>query len=147
MTIKKLLPGFIRKKLRELKTKRDFQLDLKRIDLIRESSIEDLKKIEYLEKLIPKLGLNKEVLIEQPEIVKENGGGLLIWQYPNQFSKYLSLLQKQEISSYLEIGCRWGGTFILTNEYLKKFGKIKKSLAIDIIDSPVQEYCLKNNIL
>ena len=73
MTIKKLLPGFIRKKLRELKTKRDFQLDLKRIDLIRESSIEDLKKIEYLEKLIPKLGLNKEVLIEQPEIVKQNG--------------------------------------------------------------------------
>ena len=55
------------------------------------------------------------------------------------------MLQKQEISSYLEIGCRWGGTFILTNEYLKKFGKIKKSLAIDIIDSPVQKYCLKNN--
>ncbi len=145
MTIKKLLPGFIRKKLRELKTKQDFQLDLGRIELIKESSIEDLKRIEYLEKLIPKLGLNKEVLIEQPEIVKQNGGGLLIWQYPNQFSRYLSFLQKQEISSYLEIGCRWGGTFILTNEYLKKFGKIKKSLAIDIIDSPVQKYCLKNN--
>ena len=104
MNIKRLLPGFIRKKLRELKTKRDFQLDLKRVELIRDSSIEDLKKIEYLEKLIPKLGLNKEVLIEQPEIVKENGGGLLIWQYPNQFSKNLSLLQKQEISSYIEIG-------------------------------------------
>ena len=47
--------------------------------------------IDREQKLIPKLGLNKEVLIEQPEIVKENGGGLLIWQYPNQFSKYLSL--------------------------------------------------------
>ena len=40
--------------------------------------------------------MNREVLIEQPEITKKNGGGLLIWQYPNQFSKYLSLLQKQE---------------------------------------------------
>ena len=53
MTIKKLLPGFIRKKLRELKTKQDFQLDLNRIELIKKSSIEDLKRIEYLEKLIP----------------------------------------------------------------------------------------------
>ena len=39
MDIKKLLPGFIRKRLRELKTKRDFQLDLKRVELIRDSSI------------------------------------------------------------------------------------------------------------
>tara|TARA_E500000178_G_scaffold309075_1_gene323121 strand:+ start:628 stop:1386 length:759 start_codon:yes stop_codon:yes gene_type:complete len=144
MNIQKFLPGFIRKKLRELQIKSDFQLDIEKVKLITDSGIEDLKKVDYLEKLIPKLGLNKEVLNEQPKIVKENGGGLLIWQYPNQFSKYLALLQKQKINSYLEIGCRWGGTFILTNEYLKRFGDIKKSLAIDIIDSPVQKYCLRN---
>lgn len=62
--------------------------------------------MNILESLIIKLGFNREILIEQPQIVKDNGGGLLIWQYPNQFSKYLCLLEKQQISSYIEIGCR-----------------------------------------
>ena len=47
MNIIRLLPGFIRKNLRELKTKRDFQLDLKRVELIRGSSIEDLKEVRF----------------------------------------------------------------------------------------------------
>ena len=119
-------------------------MDLLRIRLIKESKIEDLKKKDYLENLIIKLGFNREILREQPKIVKENGGGLLIWQYPNQFSKYLCLLQKQKISSYIEIGCRWGGTFILTNEYLKKFNSVHKSVAVDIISSPISKYCVLN---
>ena len=119
-------------------------MDLTRINLIRDSSLEDLSNNNYLENLIIKLGFNTEILNEQPQIVKDNGGGLLIWQYPNQFSKYLCLLGKQKISSYIEIGCRWGGTFVLTNEYLKLFNTINKSIAIDIIDSPVLDYC-KNN--
>jgi cephalosporin hydroxylase len=122
----------------------DNNLDLSRINLIKESSLEDLQNNNYLENLIVKLGFNTEILREQPTIVKENGGGLLIWQYPNQFSKYLPFLRNYNISSYIEIGCRWGGTFILTNEYLKKFNSIKKSVAIDVIDSPVLKYCLSN---
>ena len=90
-------------------------MDLTRISLIKESLLEDLENSDYLEDLIVKLGFNTEILREQPQIVKENGGGLLIWQYPNQFSKYLCLLRKQKISSFIEIGCRWGGTFVLTN--------------------------------
>jgi cephalosporin hydroxylase len=120
-------------------------MDLTRINFIKESNLKDLKNYKYLENLIIKLGFNTEVLREQPEIVKRNGGGLLIWQYPNQFSKYLCLLRKLNISSYIEIGCRWGGTFVLTNEYLKMFNPIIKSVAVDIIDSPVLSYCLKNN--
>jgi cephalosporin hydroxylase len=119
-------------------------MDLTRIQFIKNSSLDELKDNVYLEKLITRLGFNNEILNEQPKIVKENTGGLLIWQYPNQFSKYLLLLQKQNISSYIEIGCRWGGTFILTNEYLKMFNNIKKSVAVDIINSPVQDYCLNN---
>ena len=69
----------------------------------------------------------------------------MIWQYPNQFSKYLYLLSNYKINSYIEIGCRWGGTFVLTNEFLKKHNTIIKSVAIDIIDSHVIEYCNKNN--
>jgi len=120
-------------------------MDLSRINLIKESNKEDLQNIDYLEKLIIKLGFNTEILREQPKIVIDNGGGLLIWQYPNQFSKYLSLLSKQEIHSYIEIGCRWGGTFVLTTEYLKMFNTINKSVAVDIIDSPVLRYCLSNS--
>jgi cephalosporin hydroxylase len=120
-------------------------MDLERIKLIKESSVEDLKNSNYLENLIIKLGFNTEILKEQPQVVKDNGGGLLIWQYPNQFSKYLCLLSEQKIESYIEIGCRWGGTFVLTTEYLKKFNNLNKSVAVDIIDSPVAKYCLLNN--
>lgn len=119
-------------------------MDLTRIHFIKESNLEDLQNNHYLEKLIIKLGFNTEILREQPKIVKENGGGLLIWQYPNQFSKYLCLLREQTIHSYIEIGCRWGGTFVLTNEYLKMFNSIHKSVAVDIIDSPVVNYCISN---
>jgi len=121
-------------------------MDLSRVNLILESNVDQLQNKDYVENLIIRLGFNTEVLVEQPKIVIENGGGLLIWQYPSQFAKYLLLLQKQKISSYLEIGCRWGGTFVLTTEYLKKFNTIENSTAIDIIDSPVKEYCdLHNN--
>ena len=120
-------------------------MDLNRIKFIKESNLEDLKNNNYLENLIIKLGFNTENLREQPKIVTDNGGGLLIWQYPNQFSKYLCLLKEQKINSYIEIGCRWGGTFVLTNEYLKMFNNINKSVAVDIIDSPVLSYCMSNN--
>jgi cephalosporin hydroxylase len=120
-------------------------MDLSRIKFIKESNLEDLQNNNYLEKLIIKLGFNTEILIEQPQIVKDNGGGLLIWQYPNQFSKYLCLLKEQNINSYIEIGCRWGGTFVLTNEYLKMFNDINKSVAVDIIDSPISNYCISND--
>ena len=119
-------------------------IDLDIIKLIKNSTLNDLVDHNYLENLIIKLGLNNECLQRQPKIVQKNVGGLFIWQYPNQFSKYLTLLQKQNITSYIEIGCRWGGTFILTNEYLKMFNNVNKSVAVDIIDSPVKEYCLQN---
>jgi hypothetical protein len=70
-------------------------MELTRIKYIKESNLEDLKNINYLENLIIRLGFNTEILREQPKIVKDNGGGLLIWQYPNQFSKYLCLLSEQ----------------------------------------------------
>lgn len=120
-------------------------MDLSRVQLIKESDLHDLKNNVYLEWLIVNLGFNTEMLREQPKIVKDNGGGLFIWQYPNQFSKYLCLLNAQNVSSYIEIGCRWGGTFVLTNEYLKRFNNVTKSVAVDIIDTPVLNYCILNN--
>jgi len=48
-------------------------MDLSRIELIKESSLEDLQNNHYLENLIIKLGFNTEILREQPKIVKNNG--------------------------------------------------------------------------
>ena len=53
-------------------------MELERIKFIKESNLEDLQDNNYLEKLIIKLGFNTEILREQPQIVKNNGGGLLI---------------------------------------------------------------------
>lgn len=123
----------------------EIKLDLEKVNIIKNCGIEQLKDNEFLEnQLIPSLGFNTEILHEQPSVVKENGGGLFIWQYPNQFSKYLAFLHKYSISSYIEIGCRWGGTFILTSEYLKRFNSVEKTVAVDIIDSPVEMYCKEN---
>ena len=119
-------------------------MDLSRVKIIRESSLGDLQDKNYIENMIVRLGFNNEILIEQPQLVKNNTGGLLIWQYPNQFSEYLCLLQKYKINSYIEIGCRWGGTFVLTTEFLKKFNNVEKCVAVDIFDSPVANYCSLN---
>jgi hypothetical protein len=116
-------------------------IDFSRVDLIRNSSIEDLENFEYLEKLILDVGVNNEEPQEQPDIVLNNTGGLRMWQYPNQFAKYILFAKKMNIKSYLEIGCRWGGTFAFTTEYLAKTCGLNKSVSIDIIDSPVKEYC------
>lgn len=113
------------------------------VEKIRKTDLKDLLDENYLEhKLIPSLGFNDEILHEQPEIVKKHVGGLKIWQYPNQFSKYLKFLSEQNVKSYLEIGCRWGGTFILTTEFLRKINNDENinSVAVDIIDSPVRYY-------
>lgn len=118
------------------------------IRIIKESNLNDLKDPDYVSNLINKLGFNStENPHEQPNIMKENSGGLRIWQYPNQFSKYLTFLSNYDIKSYIEIGCRWGGTFILTTEYLKKFNEIRESTAIDIIDPSqnLNNYCNDNN--
>lgn len=82
----------------------------------------DLKKITQpeLEEMLPTFGMNGENSHEMPAHLSEHfNQGIRFWQYPNQFSKYLLQLAKYDIKSYLEIGCRWGGTFIITSEILK----------------------------
>jgi hypothetical protein len=95
--------------------------------------------IDFLEhSFIPSLGLNNEMLNEQPkELEPYFGKGLHLWQYPAQLARYLVWLAHngREIKNYTEIGCRWGGTFILVNEWLKKIGApLEFSLAIDPIE-------------
>lgn len=91
--------------------------------------------------LLPSLGLNNENLDEQPsELIHYMGGGigLRIWQYPIQFAKYASLISKHasKIRSYMEIGCRYGGTYIFHVEYLRSLNKstFNRAVAVDIIE-------------
>jgi hypothetical protein len=118
------------------------------------TSIENLKQKSFIEnELILTLGLNDELLSEQPQELSEHYGkgfGLRIWQYPNQFSSYLSFIQKyaKNINSYLEIGCRFAGTFILTTEYLIRLNSnFNRSIAVDILDPvpTLSEYLQFNN--
>lgn len=113
-------------------------IDLKKIELIKEKDLNYLSDSKKLERdLLPKLGFNNELLLEFPKkLYFYSGKGLYHWQYPNQFSKYLTLLSHYNIKSYLEIGTRWGGTFVITLEYLNKFHVIKNAIGVDIIDCP-----------
>jgi hypothetical protein len=91
---------------------------------------------------LPSLGLNNENLNEQPPELHAymgHGLGLRIWQYPNQFSRYITFLASfaPQIKTYLEIGCRHGGTYLVHSELLSSLNKnFEKSIAIDIISEP-----------
>lgn len=116
-------------------------------------SIDQILSSDTLEKIILDSGLNDEILNEQPQELRDyfgTGYGLKIWQYPNQFVPYLLFLSKYapKIHSYLEIGCRHGGTFIFTNEFINAVNGSKiRSIACDMIDAPTNiiEYTQLNN--
>ncbi len=96
-------PVFVMLKSKSIRSR---EIDLSLANSIREKGLDclsDPKKLEF--DLLPSLGLNNENLREFPEeLYPYCGRGLLHWQYPNQFSKYLVLLSKLRIERYLEIG-------------------------------------------
>lgn len=93
-----------------------------------EQAIQEIKDFDFLkatqeeiEKILPTFGMNDEQVYEMPKEFQEYmGWGIKFWQYPNQFSKFLNYIKGKEINSYFEIGVRWGGTFILVNEVLRR---------------------------
>lgn len=103
------------------------------VDRIQNESLEKLSDPYFLEfKLLPDLGLNDRHMNQYPaHLHRYCGIGIDSWQYPNQFSKYLNYLSKQNITSYVEIGCHKGGTFIITVEYLSRFNNINYAIAVD----------------
>ena len=140
-TVKALLPDAavarVQQRLAE-RASRARQIDLGRARLIREAPIEKLADPAYLEHdLLPRLGLNDELLHEFPESLHSHTGeGLRHWQYPNQFSKYLAELSGRRIETYLEIGVRHGGTFVITVEYLSRFHPVREAIAVDLQRAP-----------
>lgn len=139
--LKGLLPDpavrLIRQKLARRAIRRR-SIDLRKVSLIREASLRDLGDAQYLEReLLPRLGLNDELLHEFPRALYPHvGTGLLHWQYPSQFSRYLVELARHRIETYLEIGARHGGTFVITVEYLSRFHPVSRAVAVDLECSP-----------
>ncbi|MCX7367586.1 MAG: hypothetical protein NTX90_01535, partial [Alphaproteobacteria bacterium] len=106
---------------------------------IRNAPLERLADANWLEDwLLLRLGLNNEMLHEFPQsLLPWCGHGVMSWQYPRQFSKYLVWLSQRKIGNYVEIGARRGGTFIITVEYLRRFNPIENALALDIVEQPI----------
>ena len=102
---------------------------------IRNSEKESLLKKEYLNKLISYIATfySNPNFLCNPFLQKYLNTGILMYQNPNQFSKYLLTLSKFNIKTYLEIGTFFGGSFITTVEYLMKLNpKFKYAVGIDV---------------
>ena len=104
-----------------------------------DEQIRDAAFIEH--ELVPALGLNDELLEEQPpEFSDSFGKGIFLWQYPNQVAAFLAHLAKVRppVTHYLEIGSRWGGMFFLMTMWLKRVsGKtFSAGTALDLVNEP-----------
>lgn len=90
-----------------------------------------------IQAMLPTLGMNDEFLNEMPsEFERWFGTGLRFWQYPVQFAGLLTALRERPASSYLEIGCRWGGTFAIMDGFLRTMNPQLQSYAMDLIERP-----------
>jgi len=113
------------------------------IEFIESCSINQLLDVSWLEhQFLPRLGLNDQYRHEFPETLYPFcGAGLMLWQYPKQFAPYLIKLSQMNLSSYVEIGTYYGGSFIITCEYLRRFKPLQRCVAIDPYFSPaIEEY-------
>ena len=118
-----------------------------------EQAIQSVKDFDFktatqkeIEEVLPTFGMNNEELSEIPKIFKPYlGWGIKFWQYPNQFSKLLCFLKDKEIDSYFEMGVRWGGTFIIMNEFLLKYNPLLEAHALDIIPPSEILHTYQNN--
>lgn len=104
------------------------------IRMLRTAHLRDLRNEAFLrEEFLLTLGLNGEILDEFPvQLYPWCGQGIRSWQYPIQFASYLAYLSGKNIKSYVEIGCRFGGTFIIVVEYLRRFSDLYLAAALDI---------------
>jgi len=101
---------------------------------------------DRLAALVLDLGLNDDGLADFPPSLRPQcGGGLRIWQYPQEFAAYLAQALERVPRSYIELGIRHGGTFVTTVECIARRGGLERALGIDIMPCPsMAEYTALN---
>lgn len=111
------------------------------ITMLRTASLRELRDEAFLrEEFLLALGLNGEALHQFPEgLYPWCGKGIRSWQYPIQLAPYLVFLSGRDIRSYVEIGCRHGGTFIIVVEYLRRFSDLYRAAALDLTQAIIME--------
>jgi cephalosporin hydroxylase len=111
------------------------------IESIRTAPLDGLRSATLLEyEMLPALGLHEHTTLPK-HLEPLRAKGVQSWQWPNQFGRYLANLADRKIDSYMELGISHGGTFIITNEYLRRFNPGLVSVGIDIEIKPgVKDY-------
>jgi len=116
--------------------------------------IEWLRDESFVETLISNCGINAEYQLLESIGISDRAmpqyfdvdKGMRLWQYPKQFAKYLVWLSDKKIESYLEIGTRYGGTFLVTVAYLSRFNPIKAIAGVDLLVSEELSLFSQENI-
>lgn len=106
-------------------------IDFAPVRQLRGAAMADLQDPAFLERLLPTLGLVASPSLVPASLHQYLGKGLWHWQHPKQFAPYLVQTGKLPIHSYLEIGVKYGGTFVITVEYLSRFGEIRRAVGVD----------------
>lgn len=135
-----------RKSWSKLERIRPSAIDLSRIGVIRSCEVSGLRDPSRLEPVLLELGLTADGLDDFPQTLRPHcGAGLRIWQYPREFARYLALLMRLGVRSYLELGVRHGGSFVTAVECLARCGPVDSAWAVDIMECPsMAEYCRLN---
>lgn len=105
------------------------------VKFIRNLTDEHCRDSDYIEhNVIPMCGLSDDPWWDTPEISQPHGKVLHLLQLPCQVVPLLAWLSDNPcgIESYLEIGVRWGDTFILITEWLRRFSpSLRQSVALE----------------
>lgn len=106
---------------------------------LRDATIDQLRDVDWLTDAISELGL--EYPTRTPREFPDNFGGLRLWQTPIQFAPYLIALASLDIRSYAELGVHAGGSLVATVEYLDRFARVERAVAVDMeLQASVLDY-------
>lgn len=115
--------------------RRDFGLVLDAIERIQRASAEELRSLEFLDEWVCSVGLGnlhpvEESYVDRAHLV--NGSHQGIVQYPIEFARWLQLLGRHPVRSYLEIGCYNGATACLATAYLHRLNPDLRAVTVDL---------------
>ncbi len=107
-------------------------IDFSVLEIIRQAPLETLKDRVAFESLLPRLGLCGGLMLYPDSLQPFRDTGLEHMQMPNQFAPYAVQLGRLGIRRYCEIGVKYGGTLVITAEYLQRLGTFESACSMDI---------------